>query len=36
MQHGSLRAPVRVFMAAVLLCLTFLPRQRLRRHNCRM
>ena len=24
MQHGSLRAPVRVFMAAVLLCLTFL------------
>ena len=24
MQHGSLRAPVRVFMAAVLLCLSFL------------
>ena len=24
MQHGSLRAPVRVFVAAVLLCLTFL------------
>ena len=24
MQHGSLRAPVRVFLAAVLLCLTFL------------
>ena len=24
MQHGSLRAPVRVFVAAILLCLTFL------------
>ena len=24
MHHGSLRAPVRVFMAAVLLCLSFL------------
>ena len=24
MQHGSLRAPVRVFVAAVLLCLSFL------------
>ena len=24
MQHGSLRAPVRVFIAAVLLCLSFL------------
>ena len=33
MQHGSLRAPVRVFVAAVLLCRPFWPRQRLRRYN---